>query len=268
MPGTVFIEQLKRSWRSTLYWGTGVGLLGLYIVSIVQNIEIIAEYQRLLEVFPPAVFRAFGITSVDSLGSVEGFVGFAVFTYAILTLAVYAVFAGLSITANDEDEGIMDVVLALPLARWRVIAEKFAAHTVMTLLIGVIMFVGLFIGTLMTPVDVDLGIMVAGAFNLVPTTLLMIAFTTFVASIFSSKVLASGLSTFFIIGSYFLFTVGGATRDSIAEIIANASFFAYYDVEAVMQDGLHAGNVLLLFVISLALVGISLYAFERRDVRG
>ncbi|NOG48178.1 MAG: hypothetical protein HND48_01075 [Chloroflexi bacterium] len=60
----------------------------------------------MFEAMPKVLLQAFGLTDVRVLATPEGFVGLAYFTYAAIVMAIYAVSAGMSITANDEENGI------------------------------------------------------------------------------------------------------------------------------------------------------------------
>ena len=43
---------------------------------------------------------------------------------------------GMRVTANEEDSGILDVVLSLPVRRWQVMVEKIAAYLVTIVMIA------------------------------------------------------------------------------------------------------------------------------------
>ena len=53
-------------------------------------------------------------------------------------LAVFAIGAGAALIGGEEAQGTMDLLLSYPIRRWRVVAEKFAALVVATVLIIVI----------------------------------------------------------------------------------------------------------------------------------
>lgn len=262
----IFVEQLKRAWRPAIFWGGGIGLLGFYVASVIQNAEILQQYEAILAALPLPLLAAFGVSDVSSLVSPEGFIGFGFLFYAILALAVYAVLSGLNITANDEEAGIMDVVLALPIPRWRVIAEKFAAYTVLSAVVVFISGIGLFAGASVTIIELDRMRLLEGTVNMLPTMLVIMAFTAMVASLISRKGLVATIATSFVVLSYFLFTIDNATDSSLTTALGHLSFFHYYDAEQVMQTGLALGHVALLLSLTAVCVAISLVAFERRDI--
>lgn len=267
MPGVIFTHTLRHNWRQILYWGLFMGILGFYIVFFIKDVEIIEQYSALLGAFPPAILQFIGVSDPEALTTPEGFIGFGLFGFAVLILAVYAVSAGMSITANEEDDGTLDILLSLPVARWRVVLEKFAAHMLIAVGILALAFVITWIGTFTAPeLELDIGRIMAGIVNMLPVILLMIALTLFLTTTIRSRSLATSLTAGIIVGSYFLDDFGAIAAGSVAEIVGRFSFFHYYDGTAVMIDGLNIANMLLLLGTGAALVIGSLWTFDRRDI--
>src|SRR5688572_28261868 len=114
MSGSVFIEELKRGWLGTLLWGLGMAALMLFFSAIVQDSAVLEQLQIALAAFPKGLLSAIGISDTELLTSAEGLITFMGFTYSSVILAVYGVLSGLGITANDEDEGSLNVLLSMP----------------------------------------------------------------------------------------------------------------------------------------------------------
>jgi ABC-2 type transport system permease protein len=264
--GTIFTEVLRRSWRQMIYWGIGLGLMALIMITVVPNVDTLEQYKGIVETMPPVLMQAFGLSDAETLATPEGFLAYGFFTYAILLLAVYAVIAGLNITAVEEDNGIMDVTLALPVKRWQVIIEKFAAYALMLVGLLAISAIGLLFGPSLVSVDINMQVIAESYVNLYPPVLLMMAFTMFIATIARRRSNATVIAIAFIVGSYFFNFIGRAATDTFAEVIANASFFYYADAESIVQNGLLLGNVVLLLGVSLLLTAGSVWAWSRRDV--
>ena len=118
MNGVILVETLRRSWKSLLGWSFSMGLIGYYLMIVVPNMDVLQQYSKLISSMPSALFSLMGVDDTAVVATPEGFISFGFFSYATLMLAVWAVMAGMSISANEEDEGILDVVLALPVPRW------------------------------------------------------------------------------------------------------------------------------------------------------
>jgi ABC-2 type transport system permease protein len=185
----------------------------------------------------------------------------------MFALAFFAVMAGLDVTANDEDEGILDVLLALPIPRWQVIVERTLANAVIIVGIAMVEFLAMVIGTFITPLEIDLGKLFLGCVNLIPAAWILMAFTIFVSSIFSRKLIVTGIAAAFVLGSYMLNIIGSAvTEGSFGSLLGKLSVWTYFDVQKVIQNGLNPVNISGLLLLSVVLIVASTYLFERRDV--
>lgn len=267
MRWAVFAETLRQTRRQMLYWGLGLGLIGFVVVVMVPDVEGLKEMARLLESLPPIIMRAVGVgDDMAFFATPDGFVATGFFGKSLLLLAAYPVVMGLRVTVNEEDSGTMDVLLSLPVARWRVVLEKVAAYFVTLVVIAALLYIGLWAGTVASGVTLNMGKVAQTVLNLLPSMMLILAFTLFVGAIVRRKRLAVGLATAFVIGSFMLDIIGSIARGTIAEQLRALSFFRYFDSTGVMQHGLVWEHVALLVVISIVLLGGALLAFERRDV--
>lgn len=266
MRGVVFVETLRQNWRGMLYWGVGLALLGLLILNLITDVDALKQVAQLMETLPPALLKAMGMDDLTQLATPEGFLGGAYFGRVILILSVFGVISGLNITANEEDQGILDVLLSLPLPRWRLIIEKFAAYTVMTVGIVALGFLGLCAGERASGLAINTFRLLESSFNVLPTVLVIVAFTTLAGAIFRRKGTATMVTAIFVIASYFVDLMGRAASDSFLNQVRVLSFFSYFDNDGVMRDGLAWGNVALLLVVTGVFVAGSLWFFQRRDV--
>jgi ABC-2 type transport system permease protein len=262
---------IRRNWQGTLSWGVGLGMYGLVVISFIPDVDMLQNYADLMESMPPAMLQMFGIESAAAMATPEGFIGSAYFVYVVFLLAVYAVQAGLSITANEEDQGIMDVLLSLPIKRSQIILEKGLFHLLAVIVIALLAYGGVMLGMALgssseNALRVDGGTMLAGSVNVIPITLLMIAATAFAATVFRRKNIATSVATAFIVVSYLVEYLGSAASGSAAAQINTLSFFHYFDSAKVMLNGLNVGNVLLLLAVTVLFVVGSLWFWQRRDV--
>ncbi len=265
MPLAVFGETLRRGWRGMVYWGIGLGLLGVAMMVIIPNVNFLKQFENLLNTMP-AVVKALGMEDAAQMATPEGFISAGYFGRVLLIIAVYAVLAGLNITVNDEDQGIMDMVLSLPLARWRLIIEKFAAYSLM--MTGVILmgFIGLYVGGMSSTIQISTGSLIAGSINVLPSSLFMLAFTLFAGVLFRRKTMATAVTATFILGSYIVDFAGNAASESPIAPLRVLSFFTYYDNAHILQKGLNSSYIVLLLGLTVVLVGASVWVFQRRDI--
>ncbi len=265
MSGVVFKDTLRRGWRGMIYWGIGFGLYGVMIMMIVKDANILKQYAEISKALPPALLQLFG-GDAASMATPEGFMAYGYFGYLLLIFAVYAILSGLNITANDEDAGIMDMVLTLPLARWRLVLEKFLAYAVLIVGIVALSYIGLLIGSQFSALKIDNGRLFQATVNIIPATLLVLGVTALAGTVFRSKGTATAVAALFVVGSYVLNFLGLAASGTFFDKVKAFSFFTYYDHQGVIQHGLVVGNVLLLLIVTVVCAGAALWAFQRRDV--
>ncbi len=266
MNGLIFQDTLRHHWKQILYWGIGIGLLGFYAAAIAQDSNVVEGYAEVMESMPPILLQAFGLEDTAMIGTPIGFISFAAFTYGAIVLAVFAVTAGLGITANEEDEGVMDVFLALPISRTQVVIEKYLGYTVIAVGIILVLFLSLILGISATGMDISISRLFELCLNLLPSMLLIMAFTAMVAGLIRRKAIATAVAGTFVLASYFIDMIGSAASDTFAESLSALSFFSYIDSNTVSQEGLNIGNMVILLVLAVVLLAGAVVFFNRRDV--
>lgn len=267
MFGIVFRDTLRHTSRLIAFIGGGLGFMGLFMVLILPDATGLQQMTDFFSTIPPIILAAAGVgDNLPLLATPEGFIAMGLFSKFLLFFAAYSVIIGLDVTANEEDEGTLDVVLSWPVPRWQIIAEKFAAYTVSILLITAPMFVGIWLGTYFTDITLNLGTMAQLVATLFPAMTLVLAFTVLIGAFIGRKRWVVFITTSFVIGSFMLQTVGAVAKGSIAENVRYISFFSYVDVGEVVAKGLSIANVAGLLAISIVMIIAAMWAFERRDI--
>jgi beta-exotoxin I transport system permease protein len=267
MSGVVFFETLKRGSRTMFFWGTIIGLIAFLNIIAVPNVDGLKASAEAIAKMPPIVLQMIGGGDMAFLSTPEGYLSEQYFGIALVIFAIYGIVAGLNITANEEDKGILDVVLSLPVSRWRVVLERFLAYCLLAVSVIVVSSIILWIGILITPsMTVNMGRVIEAIVNILPGTLMTLAFTMFIATILRRRSQAIVVAAVFVIASYFVDFLGRAASTSLANDLRTISYFRYYDAVGVMQNGLSWGNVAVLLVVTTALLAASIWFFQRRDV--
>lgn len=266
MRGAIFIETLKRSVWQMVYWGLGLGAMAVFVVGFAPMFNAI-DFVGMLEQMPPFLVKSLGVgDDISVLGTPEGMIAFGFFGKMALIFVVYPVVMGLRATSNDEAEGILDIVLSMPVQRTSILIEKFAAYLVTVLIIGMMITAGFALGTSLVDMDLDTGLLVTISLNLIPTLIFVLAFTILVGAIVGRKRLALGIITGFIIGSFMLQSIGGMLDGTTGEVIEGLSFFTYNSAASVLSSGVNMLHISGMLVLAVLMMGVSLVAFERRDV--
>jgi ABC-2 type transport system permease protein len=266
MTGSIFWLTLRHRWRFTLLWGVGMALIGWVTMAAIPNMESLTRLTEAIANMPPVMLQFLGVEDVSELAGPESFLASAYFARTIILIAVFAVVVGLAISSGEEGDGILDMVLSLPLPRWRLQLERFAAYALIGLIVIGFSWVGLWIGLRGTEVVVNEARMAENFVALAPLTLCLIGIAMLCGAAFSSRGLAVGVASGVVLSGYVISFLGGSTEGSFLNALSPLSPFHYYNANAVTRDGLNYGDMGLLLAVTLALVGLSVWLFQRRDV--
>ena len=266
MSGIVIGNTLRTSWKQILYWGLGLGALGLYIDFIASSPDIISGYAELFKTMPPALLQAFGASDVAIFTTSEGWIVSIFVSEAAIFLSVFAVMAGLNITANDERSGVMDVILSLPISRAAYMLERWIAYALIGLGIVLVTAVITVAGLIAMNIEAPRDVIFASILNLYPSALLVMTVTSLLATVMRRRALAIGLSAAFVVVSYLFNAIGAAAGGVAAELMERLSYFSYVHGEAFVLGTYDPANTVLLLLAVLVGFGLSLKMFVSRDI--
>ena len=133
---SVFGKTLYEGRRSLLAWTLGMLALVATLLAMYPTVRT-GEYQRTIENSSEGLLRSFGMAPGTDITSGPGYLGGYLFGFMLpLLLIIFAVSVGARLVAGEEDTGTLDLLATLPISRARVVAEKFAAFTVLTIALG------------------------------------------------------------------------------------------------------------------------------------
>jgi ABC-2 type transport system permease protein len=267
MARAIFFETLRRGWRSMIYWGIGIGLIALLNIIAVPDANGMRATAEAITQMPPFLVQLVGGGDLAFLASPAGFLNNQYYAIVLVIFGVYAIIAGLNITANEEDKGIMDVLLSTPVPRRRVVLEKFLAYGFMSAGVIVISTGAIFLGLQASPtVHITPSTIIEASVSILPGTLIMMAFTAFIATLVRRRSHALAIAVVFLIANWFIDVLGRAATASFVNKLRVISFYAYYDSAGVMQHGLSAVNIAVPLAATAALVAGALWSFQRRNI--
>jgi ABC-2 type transport system permease protein len=267
MTGSVFIQVMRRSWWPILLWGGSAAVMAFFVVIIIPSVEMLNKMADLWKSFPPQLLEMFGGEDVKFLVTPEGYLSVNLFSWILLVFAAYAIVAGLGVTANEEEQGTMDVLVSLPIPRWRILLEKVLAYSLIIIAMIVLTWVGLVIGVAVTPaMAFDPTRLAEGTLNMIPGTLFILALTVLMGTLFRRRNTAASIAAAYLVFGYFVDLIGRAAQGSFIDKLRAISFYTYHDNPTVMMHGLVWGNVIGLLVAAVVMIGLAAWAFEQRDV--
>jgi ABC-2 type transport system permease protein len=265
MAWSVFKDTMRYTWRMTLIWGIGFAFmmaLVLQLSPVLNGLQLV----DLMESLPSWMMAMAGVSDPQVMSSIEGLIVLGVFGKLALLFAAYPVVMGLRVTAAEETEGTMDVMLSLPLPRWRVIFEKFLAYSLNILILMAITVSGLYIGQYGVPLEINIGKLVLVTASVIPVMIFLLALTTFTGAVFSRRQLVMTIITVYIVFSYAIQTVGPMISAAWMDAVESVAIFTYYNVESTLVNGVNVGHVGIMLGLAVVLIAVSFFNFERRDI--
>lgn len=261
---------VKSIWVKSFSEHRGVVTLGATAVASTSLVigplfaELGDTMTQLGEAMPEAVLAAVGFADFSTP---EGWYWVEVFSIVVPAAVItVTVMAGARALAGEEQAQTMDLLLANPVKRSRVVVEKAVAMTLLSAVLGAAAFAG----TLGGSVIAGLGMAPSG----IAAASLQAAALGFS---FGGMALAVGAAT----GSAKSAGYTGAGV-AIAAYVANAFFpiserlsgwaelspFYYYGENEPLVNGVSLTNLAVLVALGVSLIGLAILAFERRDLRG
>ena len=127
MLDNLFWKTLRDQRWALLGWAVGLVLLALYLAYIYPFVNRAAEMMKVLETLPPVIKNLIGKNQF--MATPEGFFNLQPFSILLpLLFIVFAISRGSDATAGEEERGTLDLLLANPLPRRRLVLEKSLAH--------------------------------------------------------------------------------------------------------------------------------------------
>ena len=248
---SLFTKTLYDARRALVGWAVGLLATVAMIMAMYPTVRA-GSYQRSVQEAPEALLRAFGMDRGTDIVSGAGYLGGYLFGFMLpMLLLVFAIGVGASAVAGEEDRGTLELLVANPISRTRVLAEKFAALTVMAVLLGLVVLGGVLAGGPL----VGLRVGVAG---------LVAAVAMAVGAATGSRGLAVGVGAAAAVAAYLVDSLA-PLADALAWL-QRLSPIWWATGNDPLQHGLGVGLLLLLAGL-LTLLAVGGRLFTQRDLR-
>ena len=265
---TVFGRFLRDRRRSTLWWALGVAAMIALTLAFYPSIEGQASFDDMAEQMPETVRELFGVDEVFGMASPQGYLWSQLHSTMLpILLLVFGIAVGARAIGGSEEDGTLELLLAQPVTRGRVVLERYGTLLVLHLVLVVVMVVAtLLVGV---PVGVTDGIPLVwllGSFAAVLALGLLHGTLAFaVGALTGRRGRAIAVSAAVAVVGYVLEGLGSAT-DALRPLQV-LSPFHWLLVRNMLGTGMSWQAVWLPLVLCGALVVVSVRLFDRRDLR-
>lgn len=262
----VALRTLLDARRSLAWWTVGVAALVLVNVIFYPSVRDSPEIDRFVE-RSPELMRALlgGRESLDIL-SPAGYVDGQVFALLVpLLLLIFAIAHGAGGIAGEEERGTLELLLANPVGRRRLVAEKLLALIGLVAVFGVVVQLSVWLSGLPVDLGLPFGRLAAATVSVALVGLLFGALALCAGAATGRRGTAIGVPAVAAVASYLL--VALAPLADWLEPWRAVSPFYYYASYDRLVDGFDWGAAGVLALAAAVFASVALVAFDRRDVR-
>jgi len=261
---------LRAIWTKTLReyrvpilgWGLGLALVIYSQIDAVARLSLTARQDaaslaQSLRFFgdPVALTTPTGYATWKTMGTLPAILG------------IWGVLAGARLLRREETRHALDVVLATPRSRVRVLGEKLLALVLALAAIGMLIGLGALGGESAAGVPVDAGGALLAGLNTSLATLVFALLALLLAQLLRSAGAAAGLAGAVMALAWL---ADGTGRVAHAGWLQHLSPFYYADLSKplIPSTGASGGGLLALALLALLCGGLSILLFVRRDIGG
>ncbi len=257
----VFIQTLKDKARGNIL---AILLILVFITYMVMMFPEVQKITGIDEIMKNPAFQAL-LGKTPDFTSFDGFMSMEAFGLTSLVICGYVGFLTASFLAGEIEMKTIDLLLAQPVTRVRLVIDRYGALVPVIVLLVLAMLAGVFIGTKYMNIDASYQWF---ACALAFMGLFMLAFgaiSLFISAIMSDGRIAGIVSLGLLIVMYFMETVGESVEK--LAIVRSLSLFHYARYsEILVYHDLSIVNIAVLIGIAIAFVALAVIAFRRRDI--
>lgn len=260
-----FVKTLRDARRAIGWWSLGLIAMTALMIAVYPSVRDNPDLNTMVEDYPDA-FKAFlGLGENIDYTSATGYLNSELFAFMVpLLLLIAAIGAGARATAGEEERGTLDLLLANPISRRRLVLEKLGALAAEIALLASVLLLALVVGVETIGMSVSAAHLAAATLAAALLAFAFGAIALFLGAALGHRGAAIGITAACAVAAYLL--------NSLAEIVGfleplrGASPFYHYATNDALRSGLAVEHVGFLLLLSAAAIVAAVVAFERRDL--
>ena len=263
---SVFLKTAYEQRRALVGWFTAIALLVLMYAAIWPGIRDQPSISDFLDTMPEA-FRSLFATSGADMSTPVGYIQieFMSFMGPILVI-LYAVGQGSRAVAGEEDRRTMDLLLASPVSRLRVLLEKAAAMVVGTALLAAVLGLALVVEGRLFDMVIPIDRVAAAMLHLALLGLVFGAISLAVGAATGDLGLSRSVPAAIAVVAYLVNGLGPMV--AWLEPLQQYSPFYQYIAHDPLRTGVSLTSAAVAGLTVIVLVAVGGWGFQRRDVQG
>lgn len=262
---SIALKSLRDMSRGFLWWSLGlIGFVAL-IVSVYPTVHSNPSLNKLAKDYPQALKAFIGFGGQVDYASAAGYLGIELFSLMVpLLLLVAAIGTGTGAIAGEEERGTLELLLANPVSRTRVVLEKAAALDAEVAGLGLVFWVALWIGARSVGMDISAERLAAATTGAVLLALAYGAIALLLGAATGKRALATGVTAAAAVAAYLV--NGLAPLVHGLRNVQKLSPFYHYTASDPLRHGFAPAHVAVLVLIAAVATALAPVALGRRDV--
>lgn len=262
---SVVIRATRDQRRSLLVWTVAIiGLVVMY-AAVYPSIRGNTAYSRLMDEMPEAYRALFGVGSGADLTTAVGYLNTELLSFiGPLLVLLYAIAAGSGAVAGEEDRHTMDMVLANPVSRGRLVIGRFLVLVGGVVVLMGVLWVALLVAGAAAGMDVPVVRSAAAVGHLGALGVLFGAVALLAGAATGRLALSRAVAACAAVAAYLLNGFGQLV--GWLHPVRPLSPFYLYNGHDPLLTGLWPPGILYPLAGALLMVAAAVYTFRRRDV--
>ncbi len=262
MKGSIYLKTLVDLRGSVIMWSLGIAFIGAVNVLFFPTIQQMEGLVAFLDSMPPVIKAMIG--DVSAMVRLDGFLHVKLFDPLPLLLAIFGISHGASLLAGELEHKHVDLLLARPVHRWRVVLAKFLAVATGVAIIAVALAATVVVCARIIGDELPWSHLVLGTLNALPLSWLFTALALLGSSLVTQPRPAAFAAGAVVVAGYVL-----ETLRMMSPALAGwrtVSLFAYQKAGYPLVGAPDIGAVGLLLAVTVVLVTAACVSWERRDL--
>lgn len=259
---SIFQRALREQRRTIFAWSAGLVSFSLIMLAMYPTIRNNTGFAKLLDAYPEPLKKLFNFSDYTTAA---GYLRTEVFSFmAPLLIAIFAILWGSDLIAGEEERRTIDLLMANPVSRRRVVLEKWLA-----LLTGVVvlsMILEAMLGAIGPLFKLHVGWLPLSA-EVAGSGLFALAMGSLALAIGAatgSRAVARGVATIVAVAMYLVTTL--AQIVNVLRSIEPLSLWYHALGSDPLTTGFHPVHLLVVIASISVIVALAVLLFDRRDL--
>lgn len=221
------------------------------------------DWESFVDRYPASLVEAFGLRHLGTLG---GILAAEVYKFGwVVVLGIYVTYTAAGSIVGDVETDRMDLLLAGPVSRTRLLFEKYAALALPIVLATVVVGTVVYVGSILIDQSLPLERVLAVHLLALPYLFCCGAIGLVLSVIAPRRVVAEAAAIGIVVGGFVVDTlVVGTTLDFLGALTP----IRYYDPVSILALGEYAvGDAAVLIAATILLLAVARQLFVRGDIR-